>query len=68
MDIAEPIKPLGAVDMEPLRERILDQEAKRLVEREGSDQYKKYNCLILIDNPSVHYLFPALKHAFYYQK
>ena len=34
----------------------------------GSDQYKKYNCLILIDNPSVHDLFPSLEHAFYYQK
>ena len=34
----------------------------------GSDQYKKYNCLIIIDNPSVDDLFPSLEHAFYYQK
>ena len=34
----------------------------------GSDQYKKYNCLILIDNPSVHDLIQSLEHAFYYEK
>ena len=34
----------------------------------GSDQYKMYNSLIFIDNPSVHDLSPALEYAFYYQK
>ena len=37
-------------------------------EHTGSDQYKKYNCLILIDNSSVYHLSPALEEAFCYQK
>ena len=40
MDIAEPIKPLGAVDMEPLRERILDQEASAWSNERGQTSIK----------------------------
>ena len=47
-------------------QRFLKREIKK--KHPGSDQYEKYNCLILVDNPSVYDLFPSLEHAFYYQK
>lgn len=54
--------------LEAARQQGLIEGRKYKERHPGSDQYKKYNCLILIDNPSAHDLFPALEKAFCYEK